>query len=85
MIPTLTATSIKKAISQLEIHKIHKTHQSTNSIPKHISNQIYSTIEPTINKEYKIAKAIKKTKQPKKTDVEKKNIKIESKPTPASN
>ena len=86
MIPTLTATSIKKAISQLDIHKIHKTHyQSTNSIPKHISNQIYSTIEPTINKECKITKEIKKTKQPKKTDVEKKNIKIESKPTPASN
>ena len=92
MIPTLTALSIKKSNfslreqkAQTEIHKIHKKHQSTNSITKHRSNQIYSILEPTINKEFKITKEIKKTKQPKKRDVEKKKNKIESQPTPASN
>ena len=76
MIPTLTATSIKKAISQLDIHKIHKTHhQSTNSIPKHISNQIYSTIEPTINKEYKIAKAIRRQSNQRKQMLKRKTSK----------
>ena len=93
MIPSLTASSIKKSNfslreqkAQTEIHKIHKTHyQSTNSITKHRSNQIYSIIEPAINKEFKITKEIKKTKQPKKRDVEKKKNKIESQPTPASN
>ena len=93
MIPTLTATSIKKnnfslreQKAQIETNKIHKTHyESTNYITKHRSNQNYSTIQATINKEYKITKEIKKTKQPKKWDIEKKKNKIESQPTPASN
>ena len=93
MIPTLTATSIKKnnfslreQKTQIETNKIHKTHyESTNYITKHRSNQNYSTIQATINKEYKITKEIKKTKQPKKWDIEKKKNKIESQPTPASN
>ena len=55
--------SLREQKAQTEIHKIHKTHyQSTNSITKYISNQIYSTIQATISKEYKITKEIKKTK-----------------------
>ena len=63
MIPTLTATSVKNQflIKRIESsnrnpHNSQNSLQSTNSITKHRSNQNYSTIKATINKEYKIAK-----------------------------